>query len=206
MLVVLAFVRLNAGEAYGVRVTSSVREARRVETPDIASKIEREVGREEEIHTRLLVGAAAHFDLEVAGAYRPPLPLKMLIHSLAYSPKILFHPILFASEVMGIYTFNWMLTQLPGLLGDQPALLEILERRLIEVLIDEVGHVSFNRLAVGPMGLRLGQALVPIVVDGVPRMTPEMGALGFDRSVKRGIQKFDFGQLPQEVRERSFFA
>lgn len=206
LLVALAFVRLNAGEAYGVRVTAGVREARRGEASDLLDQVEREVTREEDIHTQLLVGAAAHFDLEVAGAYRPSLPLKLLIHSIAYSPKVLFHPILLASEIMGIYTFNWMLNQLSTLLPEDPELRDLLAERLIEVLIDEVGHVSFNRLAVGPVGLKLGRFLVPIVVDGVPKMTPELGALGFDRSVKRGIRSFDFADLPQEVRERSFFA
>ena len=206
LLVALAFVRLNAGESYGVRVTAGVREARRGEASDLLSQVEHEVTREEDIHTQLLVGAAAHFDLEVAGAYRPSLPLKLLIHSIAYSPKVLFHPILLASEVMGIYTFNWMLNQLSTLLPEDPDLRELLEERLIEVLIDEVGHVCFNRLAVGPTGLKLGRFLVPIVVDGVPKMTPELGALGFDRSVKRAIRGFDFSDLPQQVREQSFFA
>src|ERR1041384_308306 len=88
-----AFVKVNAAEAYGVEVISRRRHARPFS--GIFEQVERVLGNEETYHTRILLGATRQFGLTPpSAAFRPPLPLRILIGTMAYSPKALFHPVL----------------------------------------------------------------------------------------------------------------
>ncbi|MBN2549250.1 MAG: hypothetical protein JXB15_08840 [Anaerolineales bacterium] len=205
LLVLLTFCKMNAGEAYGVRVVKAIHQRRHQDDSPLNRAI-LFAQEEEEYHTRILVGATHHFDIQAEGAYLPKLLLKVLIHSIAYAPQPLFHPILYGAEVAGVYLFNWTLNRLGDFFQDQPELRVALEQRLIEILIDEMGHVAFNRLAMGESGRRLGQILASQTVRGFPFITPEVVALGFDRAVQRQFNRFDLSQLPEEVRQRGFFA
>lgn len=206
LLLLLTFCKMNAGEAYGVRVVRAVHERRDQNPSSPRGQAILFAQEEEEYHTRILVGAALNFDIQVEGVYLPKLPLKVLIHAIAYAPRPLFHPILYGAEVAGVYSFNWTLNRIAASIKGQPALREALEERLIEILVDEIGHVAFNRLAMGERWLGVGRYLAGQTVRGMPLITPELGALGFDRSVERAFANFDLGDLPEEARKHAFFA
>jgi hypothetical protein len=201
-LVLVAFTRINAAEAYGVNVVSDVRKFQS-DSSDLMHQVQHVLHNEEHYHTRILVGSTCHYGVAAPDAFVPPLPLKILIHSLAHSPKMWFHPILLASEIGGVFMVNWLLERL-GQWVDQPDLREALEERLIEILIDEVGHVAFNRLAVGDVGLEVGRRLAPIVASSMPAITPELKSLGFDEAV-RHMGDFDIDRLPRDVLDRAFY-
>lgn len=203
VLALLNFVKANAGEAYGVEVVNRVRHKR--EATDLFGEVERILGHEETYHTRILVGAARQFGLEVKGAWKPSLPLKVLIGSLAYAPGVFFHPILLASEITGVFLFQWMLQRVGEIFRDQPALRESMEQRLVEILVDEVGHVAFNRLAVGPTGLAVARRMAPGVLQGVAGTTKEYAALGLDANAMAALNTFDIHHLPEEVLRRAYF-
>ena len=206
LLLLLLFCKMNAGEAYGVRVVKAVHAERWRQSQDLTSRAISFAQEEEEYHTRILVGASHYFNIQVQDTYTPPLALKVLIGSLAYAPKFLFYPILYGAEVAGVYVFNWTLNHVRSLVPDQPELAEALEQRLIQVLIDEVGHVAFNRLVLSETGRQVGRFLTAQTVKGLPLMTPELRAAGFDASALRGFARFDFGDLPEQVRRSGFFA
>ena len=206
MLLLLAFCKINAGEAYGVRVIKPVYQQRLKGKTSLKDQVVIFAQEEEEYHTRILVGAARYFDIQVEDAYAPKLALKVLIHSMVYTPKSLFHPILFGAEVSGIYMFNWLMRQIKTLITDQPELVEALEERLIDIMIDEVGHIAFNRLVMGEQGRQLGRFLAGQIVQTLPRMTMELNAMDFDPTKARDFLEFDYLSLPEEVRRRSFFA
>ena len=201
-LLLVAFTRINAAEAYGVNVVSDVRQFQS-DSSDLMHQVQHVLHNEEHYHTRILVGATCHYGVEAPGAFVPPLPLKILIHSLARCPKMWFHPILLASEIGGVFMVNWLLERL-GQWVEQPDLREALEERLIEILIDEVGHVAFNRLAVGDVGLEVGRRLAPLVASSMPAITPELKLFGFDEAV-RHMGDFDIDQLPRDVLDRAFY-
>lgn len=206
LLLLLTFCKMNGGEAYGVRVVKDVYTRRNKYGSDLRGQAMQVAQQEEEYHTRILVGAANQFDIQVVDRYRPKLMLKALIHAIAYSPRTLMHPILYSAEVSGIYLFNWTLNQISDFLKGQTELQELLEQRLTEILIDEVGHVAFNRLVMSPAELSLGTRLAGLTVRGLPQITPETEALGFHGSALRRFADFDYLSLPEEVRQRSFFA
>ncbi len=204
MLTLLTFMKANAGEAYGVEVVGRMRHKREASTT--FEKVERVLGKEETYHTRILLGAAHQFDLEPPkSAWRPPASLKVLITTLAYSPKALFHPVLLASEVAGVFTFNWMLEKVREVFRDQPGLKEALEERLMEILVDELGHIAFNRMAVGPTGMSAAKSMAPHVAAAAGRMHKEFSALGWDRQTLSGFDRFDYTSLPEEARRRAFY-
>jgi hypothetical protein len=217
-LALLAFAKINAGEAWGVEQVARSREAHRLEArraearPDLAAEIEPLVVGEEHFHTRLLVGAAGHFHgadgtrLAMTGAWRPPAPLRLLIGGLVVAPRTLFHPLLLASEVGGVLAFDWLLGRLRTLFPHAPAIRESMEARLVEVLVDEVGHITFNRLLVGRAGRALARLITPRVVWLQRIMTPELAALGPDGSVLARLDRFSLASLPREVRARAFYA
>jgi len=206
LLLLLLFCKMNAGEAYGVRVVKSVHAKTWGKKQDLRSRAISVAQQEEEYHTRILVGTAHYFNIQAAGTFTPPVALKVLIGSLAYAPKIAFHPILYGAEVAGVYVFNWTLNQVSRMLPGEPRLVEALEQRLIQVLIDEIGLVAFNRLVLGENGRGLGKFLAAQTARGLPMMTPELRAVGFDGSVLRKFGGFDLRDLPEQARLNSFYA
>jgi hypothetical protein len=204
VLALLTFVKANAGEAYGVEVVNRVRQKRQDGT-QLFHQIERLLGFEETYHTRILIGATQHFGVEVKGAWKPNLQLRLLIGTLAYAPGVFFHPILLASEISGVFIFQWMLKRVGEIFRDQPALRESMEQRLTEILVDEVGHVAFNRMAVGARGLAAARSMAPGVMRGVIGTTPEYRALGLDENAMKEMERFDLHHLPEEVLRRAYF-
>ncbi len=204
-LALLTFVKVNAAEAYGVEVVTKSRKHTHA-TPGLATDLQNLVAHEEQYHTRLLVGAAGHFKgLSIVNASRPTLSLRLLIGALVHMPTVFFHPVVLSAEIAGVHMFNWMLGRVKSLFRDQPAVRESMERRLIEVLIDEVGHIAFNRVLVGALGRSVARPLAKLVARSAP-IGREMAALGYRRSEIGSIDRFDFSSLPREVRHHAFFA
>lgn len=203
LLLLLAILRMNAGEAYGVEVVRRQRGAGPARS--LARLLERLVANEEIYHTRILTGTARHFGLPAPeGASAPPLALRLLIGALARSSGAVFHSVLLAAEISGVFQFNWVLQRVSAQFRDQPALREAIEARLLEVIGDEIGHIAFNRLLVGAHGLAAARGLAAQVASAGPLMTPELGALGF-KDAMRGFARFDLAALPAEARRRAFF-
>ncbi|MEM8923105.1 MAG: hypothetical protein AAGD35_06355 [Actinomycetota bacterium] len=203
-MAILAFVKINAGEAYGVEVVTAARaDVHRRHEP--LYRLEGILAREETFHTRMLRGVTGHVDgLHFGDGWRPPVPLKLLVFALAKAPPMLFHPIVVGAEVAGVFTFDWLLRRTHTLFPHHPEVRESMERRLIEILIDEVGHIAYNRIAVGNNGLRAGQLLAGQVVKAQDHMNPQAIALGLD-DARHELAGFDHASLPEEVRRRAFF-
>jgi hypothetical protein len=199
----LIFCKVNAGEAFGVEIMREARKAffERTEAQYQAEKI---IATEEEYHTRLLVGSTHYFGVEMNEAFIPPLPLKVLIHGLAKMPQRFFHSVLLAAELSGVYTFTTLLEATRTILKDQPEVRDAMEERLCAVLIDEIGHVSYNRLALGSAGLRAARSLYPLVQKSVAA-GPEFQALRAHVPGAPTLAEFDLRHLPEEVRRNSFF-
>ena len=104
-----------------------------------------------------------------------------------------------------MHAFNWLLGRLKSLFPDEPRLRESMEERLIEVMIDELGHIAFNRILVGPVGRRVAAGLAALVSQSHRLMTRELVALGFDSAAMASVMSFDYQHLPQTVRDRGFF-
>src|SRR6185369_8635489 len=78
VIALLSFVKVNASEAYGTEFISSIR-YRTQALPDTFHRVEQIIVNEEHYHTKILVGAVKHLEVEpIEGAWQPSLLLKAL--------------------------------------------------------------------------------------------------------------------------------
>jgi hypothetical protein len=103
-----------------------------------------------------------------------------------------------------------MLTHMLRLLREvfkaAPSLRDALEERLIEVLIDEIGHVSYNRLQLNAWGCGLAKAILPLTAVGIGCPVAEARALGLFPIPLRDVFAFEMNQLPDAIRRAAFIA
>ena len=87
-----------------------------------------------------------------------------------------------------------------------PTLCDALEERLIDVLIDEIGHVTYNRLQLNSWGLAQAKLCLPLVAVGIGSPVGEARALGLFPVPWRDVFTFEMKQIPEEIRRQAFIA
>jgi hypothetical protein len=202
-LLLLALVKVNAAEAYGVHRTidGALQRARGSDDTELVLLVE------EFYHTRILLSAARLYGIDVVAPARPHIALRALVTGIATLPDFLARPLTLAGEMMGVLVFLKLLDSARTVLKDAPAVRDAVEERLLEILIDEIGHVSFQRLSMGRAGLALTRALLPIVTRGLARSVPEVRALGaIPHAPVEGITALARRGLPETVRRNAFLA
>jgi hypothetical protein len=200
LLLLLTLVKINAAEAYGVRLTKALRNA------DDVSPLERLITLEEHYHTQLLLSAAAHFGLTIDAPSEPTMMFKGLIGTIARVPPVMFHPLVLMSEIIGTVYFHRLIGITREVLRDEPVIRDAIEERITEVLIDEIGHVSYNRLLIGSAGMRATRALMPMVALSMRNAVPEYSHLAGGTAPLSDFTSFALQQLPEEIRRRAFVA
>jgi hypothetical protein len=205
LLLLLALVKVNAAEAFGVSKTFGKMMKRALADED---DLEVVLLIEETYHTRILLSAACLYGLEVTAPYVPPSALRVLIGGITHTPESISRPLTLAGEILGTLMFANLLTSARRVLKDDPELADSIEERIIEVLVDEIGHISFNRMCLGPLGLAKTRLLLPLVASGLARFAPELQALGVMPSAPLAeLTKItDPTRLPHSVRQQAFFA
>ncbi len=202
-LLLLVFVKINANEAYGVeRVTRSAR----VAGDDLPARLLRLVLLEETYHTRLLLSAAVPFGLRVTESARPLRVTRAIVAGISDLPEVAARPIILAGEILGILTFLRLVGAVRRVFADRPEMRDALEERVTEVLIDEVGHVSYNRLLADTATFAGLRPLLRLMALGTRGALPEAEALGMLPIPTSEVLSFDVGALPEEVRRRAFVA
>ncbi|HKP64885.1 MAG TPA: hypothetical protein VJV78_49470 [Polyangiales bacterium] len=199
----LALVKANAAEAYGVTQTFDTvyRRAQRVQ-----DDVEVLMLVEETYHTRILLSAAVLFGLDITTPFRPAPPLRALISGISRGPDSLSRPLVLAGEIVGAVTFLNLFHKAREVLGHDPELRDAMEERVMEVLTDEIGHISFNRMLLGPAGLRTARVLLPLVSKALSIALPELGALGLHASAEGAEHVTTSHALPDAVRRAAFVA
>jgi hypothetical protein len=200
--VLLVFAKINANEAYGVdRVTRNPPAGE-----DLATRLTRLVLLEEVYHTRLLLSATTLFGVRVTEPARPATTTRAIVTGIAELPEIAARPVTLAGEILGIVTFLRLVGAVRRVFSDRPVIRDALEERVTEVLIDEVGHMSFNRLLAAPGTFVALRALLPLVAFGTRGALPEAESVGILPVPARDALSFDVASLPEEIRRRAFIA
>lgn len=203
MLLLLALVKINAAEAYGVnRMIEPLMARIRKESDDL----ELILTIEEDYHTKILLSTSTLYGLTITAPYLPGAGLRAIIGVTANVPHTLSRPLVLVSELLGTLYFLDLLRVVREVLVDLPEVRDAVEERLLEVIVDEIGHVSFNRLCLGSMGLAQARMLCPIVAIGLADAVPELRSLGLKlgRHIDRPLFLRD--ELPDQVRRQAFFA
>lgn len=197
----MALVKLNAAEAYGVSQTFELATQRALTGPD---DVELVMHMEEAYHTRILLSASLLYGIEITQPFTPPLILRGLIAAIGHSPDPLSRPLLMAGEIVGATTFLNVLQAVPRIIRHDSELRDALEERLIEVLIDEIGHISFNRLMLNAAGLQHARWLLPLVARGVAEVVPVLRSLRLTTSADDATSITTSPRLPEAVRRAAF--
>jgi hypothetical protein len=175
LLLLLALVKVNAAEAFGVTQVFDAIRRRAVKNDDMS---ELTLVVEETYHTRILLSTALSYGMDMTTPYKPPVALRTLIAGVAFTPEMVSRPLTLAAEILGLCSFLNLLEKSREVLRHDPELRDGVEERLCEVITDELGHMSFNRACLGPAGFAQARMLLPIVARGVSGVVPEIRALG----------------------------
>jgi hypothetical protein len=184
----LAAAKCNRGERFGVELALERGRLGNGELDETRQYIELE----ELIHTRLLEDACALFGLDVP--LRPPPPLQqVVIRAMVVLPDAASLPLVLCGEVVGTVGFQ-LLQEALSLFAGEPEVAARLKALVGEILLDEMGHVVFNRAMLGRAQLTAARALLPVVVHASVRDVPELAQLagGTDRFLAR-VQRFAEG-------------
>ncbi|MGH7435528.1 MAG: hypothetical protein ACRENE_07620 [Polyangiaceae bacterium] len=203
MVLLLALVKTNAAEAYGVERAFDRVYRRSVREHD---DLELVLLIEESYHTKILLSSSNLYGLEVKAPFTPRAALRALIGGIADMPEFVARPITLAAEVLGTLTFLSLLGAAGRVLKDDPELRDEVEERIIEILVDEIGHVSFNRTCLGSAGLAQAQMLLPLIARGLKDTIVEMGALGAGITPDPAMLVGPRSLLPEAVRATAFLA
>jgi hypothetical protein len=204
-LLLIALLKINAAEAFGVNRTYEKVLRRAIKNDDTC---ELTLLIEETYHTRILLSTALSYGIEVDSAYTPPPSLRTLISAIAVSPTFVARPLTLASEVLAVLLFVNLLEKSRVVLGHDPELRDAVEERLCEIITDEIGHMSFNRACLGPAGMAQARAFLPLVATGLSGAFPDLRALGTLSSASEGeVASLASGRrLPEQVVRSAFIS
>ena len=205
MLLLLSLVKVNAAEAYGVSRNFQRTMARALRNKDDA---ELRILCEEGYHTRILLSSANLYGIQVDEPYRPPSPLRILIGGIATMPMAIARPLTLAGEIIATLMFVKLLSVAQRVLKDDSEIRDAVEERLLEICTDERGHISYNRLHMGPADLAQTRFILPVTARTMATVFPEVVALGaFPLDVLQELPLIaDPMRLPERVRRESFVA
>ena len=203
LLFVFACVRVNSYEAYSVE---KLMDTAYFPQETLQDRINLMIMFEESYHTRFLLNVADLFDLTVAYTPQPPLVVCALIAGLGYLPRGIAHPLTLCSEIMGLALFVKLFELAGTIFAAEPAMREAIEVRLGEVIADEIGHISYNRLQLTPAGLKTARLLLPVVASGSRHGLPGMEGLGLCPFPFAAMQHFHLGLLPRFILDHAFIA
>jgi hypothetical protein len=205
LLLLLALVKVNSAEAYGVSQNFQRTMNRALKNNDDA---ELRILCEEGYHTRILLSAANRYGIEVREPYHPPSALRVLIGGIATAPMMFARPLTLAGEIVATLMFLKLLDLAPRVLKHDAETRDAVEERLQEICADERGHISYNRLNMGPAELAQTRLILPMTARIMARVFPELIALGaFPLNVLEELPLLtDPKRLPDSVRRHSFVA
>jgi hypothetical protein len=156
---------------------------------------------EETYHTRLLREIVRLFDLDY-DLRTPPWVVQQSVKLMARLPHRASYMLLLAGELMGTVAFAHLARQGDTLLAAHPAIRDRVRMLFDEILVDEVGHVTF---LLGSMrGWQLGviQRLALLYAEGSRR-----GYSNDPREVqimREGIRNYSLSIMPERVLRRAF--
>ncbi|MEM7411560.1 MAG: hypothetical protein AAF430_15110 [Myxococcota bacterium] len=167
----------NVGESYGVEVeldAFSKRPHRASENP-----LYMHLMFEERYHTRILDEMCRVCGLEPERR-SPSWHQRVIINWMMYLPDRLRWIPIFAGEVLGSVVFQLLLESVEHF-SEEPEVEERVRSLLTEIWIDEVGHVAYLRAKMGPMGVQIARALLPMIAASLFKDVPANNAIGLHR-------------------------
>ncbi|HLL54107.1 MAG TPA: hypothetical protein VK447_11195 [Myxococcaceae bacterium] len=189
----LAASKSNIGERYGVEQALKKQPSLGTASDETLRYIELE----ELVHTHLLLDCARVYGIEFELAEPPPLQ-RYIINVLVHAPRWLARPMTLAGEITGTVVFRILWERAADVFADEPEVAAHLRSLLDQILVDEYGHVVFNRAVIDPAGIKMTRWMLPIIARNLLKGSPEVVELagGMDALLERVVA---FGNEGTEV-------
>jgi hypothetical protein len=156
---------------------------------------------EETYHTRIMREIVRLFGLDYE-LRTPPWVLQQSVKLMSRLPRQASYMLLLAGELMGTVAFAHMARQGEALLTAHPAVCERVRALLDEILIDEVGHVTFLLGSMRGWQLAVIQRLALLYAASSRRgYTNEPDEV---RVMREGIINYSLTIMPERVLRRAF--
>ena len=188
MLWLLATAKLNRGERYGVELDLKYRQSRgRIQLDDPMTFI----NVEEFYHTRILLDVLRIFGLEIEMLPPSSRAIRWVTKAMIYLPPPIALPLAMAGEVTGVIAFFLMRDKAAEIFKDEPAVLAQITSLYNEILVDEIGHVTYARTRLGRLGLKMAQLSQPAVTKSIFDNVSELRVLFTDAEIKEAMRQVD---------------
>lgn len=205
LVLLLALVKVNSAEAYGVAQNFQRTMSRALRNND---DDELRILCEEGYHTRILLSSANHYGIELRDPYRPPSALRIMIGGIATAPMAIARPLTLAGEIIATLMFMKLLAVAERVLKHDPETRDAIVERVAEICTDERGHITYNRMHMGPLDLAQTRAILPMTARIMATVFREMVALdAYPTDILRELPLLtESKHLPECVRRQSFVA
>ncbi len=191
--------QVNEGEQFGVRkgMERYAKEGPKDDDPMVFVELE------EFYHTRILVDTLRTLGAEVS-IPNPRGAFLMLLLVLSTLPRFISDIFVLVAEVMGTLIFTELRRQARTLFGTESEAARRIHSLLDEILIDEVGHVSYVRSKLNPFQMFLSRAVVLVLAPVFLRMVPPARYLTDSKALIRKARTMDWSYIPADIRARAF--
>lgn len=158
---------------------------------------------EEIYHTRLLIQTVSTlgvpYEMKV-----PPLFVRVLTMGIILLPKPLEYMVVFFAEVIGTTLFAALAERARSLVDPQSPVGARVISLVEEILIDEIGHVTYARAHLGPVRLWIAKQMTRFLARAMYKATPAIDAL-FDANILAERAKtLDLSTLPAHILARAY--
>jgi hypothetical protein len=159
---------------------------------------------EETYHTRIFKEIVRLFGLDFE-LREPPGPIQHSVKLMAHLPESLSFMLLAAGELMGTVAFLELAQRAERLLAGHPEVLSRVRELLDEILVDEVGHVTYLLGSMGPVRLALVRQTAK-AYQGYTRRSYYKGMRddAVIRFMMHGIENYSLALFPERVLRRAF--
>ena len=156
---------------------------------------------EETYHTRIMREIVQLFGLDYT-LRTPPWPIQQSVKLMAHLPRGASYMLLLAGELMGTVAFAHLARQGEALLADHPAICARVRDLLDEILVDEVGHVTFLLGSMRGWQLAVIRQLALLYAASSRRSyTSDEGDAA---RMGEGIRNYSLAIMPERVLRRAF--
>ncbi len=156
---------------------------------------------EETYHTRIMREVVQLFGVDYA-LRTPPWPIQQSVKLMAHLPRGASYMLLLAGELMGTVAFAHLARQGEALLADHPATAARVRDLFDEILVDEVGHVTFLLGSMRGWQLAVIRQLALLYAASSRRSytndTSDAALMG------DGIRHYSLAIMPERVLRRAF--
>lgn len=200
LLWLLAIAKGNRTECYGMEahiVVNGILDGDKADTQAY-------VDMQEVYHTRILLDVLRCFDLEIEIG-RPDVWSRLAVQAMVRLPQRMAMPLILCAELVATVVFRILLDTGRELFGHEPELWSRLATLLRQIMIDEVGHVSYCRARLGAPGLAIARAMLPAIGASLLSDQKEFALLVGKSRFEQALATFDLAAITEGCGDAPFW-